>query len=170
MSIDDILLDPKLGSEFESLASRIATKLKPADLRLGALYIRKTRFLAKKQSTLFEQLNSDAIEGELLDLGPLSDISHGSVPPGEGLLELLEDERYLYVAANTDLPAVIEEFVEGPTLDVLGNHFWHPNPHEIRIRVLPAGRFQDTPVRQWQLKLISERAPVFNWPIPSRVA
>ena len=47
-SIDDILLDPDLGEKFEQLASELAPGLRDVDLRLGALYIRKTRHFEKK--------------------------------------------------------------------------------------------------------------------------
>jgi hypothetical protein len=43
VSIDDILLDRGLGDIFEAQAASLATGVSSMDLRLGALYIRKTR-------------------------------------------------------------------------------------------------------------------------------
>jgi hypothetical protein len=170
VSIDDILLDPELGSEFEAMASQVATKVKSTDLRLGALYIRKTRYLAKNQASLFQDLDADLLEQELEELGTLSEISASAVPDGEGLLEVLEKDRYLYVAANADLRGVIEEFIGGATLSVLANYFWTPDPEVITIRALPRAQFRNTSVKHWQLKIISARDPVFNWPVGGRAA
>ena len=47
VSIDDILLDRKLGEMFEMQASRLAAGVSAMDLRLGALYIRKMSKLQK---------------------------------------------------------------------------------------------------------------------------
>ncbi len=61
-SIDDILLDPELGEKFEHLASELAPELQDMDLRLGALYIRKTRQVEKKDLPRMEGLNVEVIE------------------------------------------------------------------------------------------------------------
>ena len=61
-SIDDILLDPDLGEKFEHLASELAPGLRDVDLRLGALYIRKTRHFEKKDLAKIEGLDLEVVE------------------------------------------------------------------------------------------------------------
>lgn len=164
-SIDDILLDSKLVHEYEQLARTVAKELTSAELRLGALYIRKTRHLAKGDAPLFERLSTLQMESALKELGALDEIDPRWVPNGEGLLEVLEQDRHLYISRNEDLRAVVGQFVSGQTLTMMTNHFWTPRPETIRIRAYFGSTFMDTPVHRWQLKLIQDHHPVFNWPI-----
>ncbi|MCH7704672.1 MAG: hypothetical protein IIB61_06140 [Planctomycetes bacterium] len=80
-------------------------------------------------------------------------------------MEVVERNRYLYVARNENLRAVVKEFIDGPTLSAMGNQFWTPDPESIHVHVFVGTRFLNTPMRQWQLKVIEERKPVFNLPI-----
>ena len=164
-SIDRILLDEELGAKFEQLAGTMAPGLSPRDLRLGALYLRKTRNLAKKDLPLFESIDAAQIESKLTHVGPLSTIAADDVADEEGLLEVVERNRYLYVARNENLRAVVKEFIDGPTLSAMGNQFWTPDPESIHVHVFVGTQFLSTPMRQWQLKVIEERKPVFNLPI-----
>jgi hypothetical protein len=142
--------------------------LSSAQLRLGALYIRKTRCVAKERLERFEQLDEAGFESATKDLGTLDQITGSAVPVGEGVIEVLEGAKYLYIARNENLRAVIEQFAAGSALRVLANHFWAPRPESIGVRAFSGSRFQDATVQEWQLKLIRERKPVFNWPVLGR--
>ncbi len=165
VSIDDILLDTELVAEFEALARMAARNLTSPQLRLGALYIRKTRHVARAELPRFDELDSRAIESRLSSLGTLDSISPEDVDAKEGLIEVLERDRYLYISRNENLRAVVTEFVQGSTLEVLSNLLWTPRPDSISLRVFAGATFQNSTILRWQLKLIREKQPVFNWPI-----
>lgn len=164
-SIDDVLMDPALGVEYIELASEMAKGLTEEQLRLGALYIRKSRFMARKDQTLFEDLNVQEIEPALQPIGSFAEAEVDAVPESIGLIEVAEPKRTLYIARNTDLRAAVGELVKSSTLASMANRFWHPNPQLLTLRILPGESFENVTLRYWQLKLIAEREPVFNWPV-----
>ena len=164
-SIDDILLDSKLVEEYEQIARQAAGNLTSTQLRLGALYIRKTRHVPKNEGELFAHLDAAQIEPRMDNLGVLATVKLQDVPASEGLIEVLERDRYLYIARNENLRAVVEQFTCSKTLDVMANHFWKPQLDTIRLRAFQGSSFLDQSVRRWQIKLIQEKTPVFNWPV-----
>ncbi len=164
-SIDDILIEPDLGQEFVDLASRMAPGLGDIELRLGALCIRKSRFEARRERTLFEDLNLNEIEPALSLLGNFAEANVDSLPEDVGLIVVGEESRWLYVARNTCLREGAKELVRGPALDVMANHFWRPDRNRLVLRVLVGPQFEKVGVVKWQMKLIEERSPVFNWPV-----
>jgi hypothetical protein len=168
-SIDDILLDPLLGREFEDLTLGIAPQLSPQDVRLGALTIRKTRFL-KKHDEVVESLNAADIERAATPAVSLSKISESEVPDGPGLVELQEGRRFLYIARNENLRPAVHEFKQGGAFRIMENGFWQPDFDEITLRYLPGTEFKGVGISRWECKLISERNPVFNWPVHHREA
>lgn len=169
-SIDDILLEPSLGAQFEALASAIAPTVKPMDLRLGALYLRKTRHVSKDELELFDLLNADAIETAMSTIGNLAEFSPQSLPAAAGLIELLERDRYLYVVANENVRELAGSFVAARCFEPLANHFWKPEAESIVLRVFMGDRFENTTVTKWQRKLITAHEPVFNWPVGAHAA
>lgn len=165
VSIDDILIDPELAAEYEQMAHAAAPELSPVQLRLAALYIRKTRYIEKAKADDIQALNTAKIEVAFETLGTLDHARGIELKPGAGLVELLEDNRHLYISRNDDLPAVVHQMASGATLQFMANDFWTPDPRRLVVRVLRGAEFQQRPVSQWQLKLISEKHPVFNWPV-----
>ena len=164
-SIDDILLDQGLATEFEELARRIVPRLKSTDLRLAALYIRKTRYLGKRDRTLFDELDADGFEQSLVSVGTIGDVDLRTVPASKGLVEVCEPDRHLYIGRHGDLRSFIKELRSGRPFSALANEFWHPRQEEISLRVYGGDSFQGTSLLSWQLKLISKNYPVFNWPV-----
>lgn len=55
--------------------------------------------------------------------------------------------------------------VQPKSLQFMANDFWQPTPENIFLRIFPGGSYQKTSINRWQLKLISEKKPVFNYPI-----
>jgi len=164
-SIDDILLDPVLVSEYEQLARKIAKNLTSVQLRLGALYIRKTRHIDAKEESLFEKLDTSRADAAFQSIGTIDRVKPADAPPSEGIIQVLDQKRYLYVSKNANLRLVVEQFVKGPTLSTLANHFWEPDPSTISIRMLPGEEFEGVTMNRWQKKLIQVHDPIFNWPL-----
>jgi hypothetical protein len=168
VSIDDILINPELAAEYEAMASAAAPGLSSLELRLAALYIRKTRFIASKDAGIVQSLDPERLESAFVDVGSLNSLKPSAVPGGEGMVEILEHNRHLYISRNEDLRAAVDQIASPSSLGFMSNEFWHPNPADLQIRVFAGRQFLKVSLSQWQLKLISEKKPVFNWPVTAK--
>jgi hypothetical protein len=165
VTIDDVLIDPVLTAEYELMVRSVASALSSLDIRLAALYIRKTRFIKKSEESIIDSLNVDRIERDLADIGTANSIKSKDIPSGKGLIEILEDDRHLYISRNENLQASVEQIIDSKSLRFMSNDFWQPKLDHLQLRIYSGDRYLNIPVSQWQLKLIRERKPVFNWPI-----
>ena len=169
-SIDDVLLDPQLSDQFDHMALEIAPQLSPQDLRLGALCIRKSRYMAKKDQTILGQLDLATIDHEWTTAQSLAEIDTNSIPEAAGLIELREDDKYLYIARNDNLKPTIQHFLTGQAFDIVASGFWKPNLDSITVQYAVGSKFADVDIGKWELRLIHDRDPVFNWPIHNTAA
>jgi hypothetical protein len=166
-TIDRILADPELREQFEALALDVAPGLTGEQLRLGALYIRKTRTVEKRTRATAQALKPEVIEGAMTPPVSLARVDPDQVPSAPGLLELREGERYLYVARNEDLRPAVQQLRTGRAFRVLANGFWQPSLDAITLRYVEGEKVGGAPTTRWELRLIQAREPIFNWP-PSK--
>ena len=169
-SIDDILLDPDLGDKFEHLASELASGLRGVDLRLGALYIRKTRHFEKKALARIEGIDIQAVEKAWSKPVSLAGMNPANIPSSAGLIELKEGERYLYISRNEDIRPAAEQLRTGKAFDLVANGFWTPRLEEITFQFATGAKFGGIGVGVWERRLIRDREPIFNWPIQPHAA
>ncbi|MBI1915921.1 MAG: hypothetical protein HYS12_14475 [Planctomycetes bacterium] len=162
-SIDRILADPELGESFETLALEVAPALTGEQLRLGALYIRKTRRFRKREVEKAQALNPTVVEKAMTQPISLAHINTDEVPSAPGLLELREGERYLYVARNENLRPAVEQLRTGRAFNVLANGFWQPTLEAISLRYVQGRKVGGVATTRWELRLIQAREPIFNW-------
>jgi hypothetical protein len=164
-SIDDVLLDPNLGDQFERNALDVAPELSPTDLRLGALYIRKSRFLAKKDRPLIAALDPKKIDRHASPPIPLPDVNPADIPTEAGLIEIREGNRFLYIARSEALRSVAEQFATGRAFEIVASTFWHPQLDQIAIQFIQGNDIEGASLQGWENRLIQDRQPVFNWPV-----
>lgn len=165
-SIDDILIDPAFALEFDSLATKVSPRLTSRDVRLAALYIRKTRHLAKREASLFENLDFSGFRRRLRFVGTVADAANWTPGiDGGGLFQLVEKEKSLFVGRSPNLRAVLEEVAKPTTLSAMANLFWKPDPHEIAVEAFVGSGFRDVGLSKWQIGLIRENQPILNWPV-----
>ncbi len=164
-SIDDILLDRNLGEIFETQVAGLATGVSSMDLRLGALYIRKSRRIEKKDLPTITSLNVAAIDRALTDPISLAKVKPEKIPEGPGLLVVIEKDRYLYISRNECLRPAVEQFRTGKAFDLVANGFWTPDLENITVQVVAGSKVEGIGIGLWERRLIHDREPVFNWPI-----
>ena len=169
-SIDDILLDPELGRKFEELAHSVAPSLPSQDLRLGALTLRKSRFLEKKRLNELVSLNPGELEAACSAPISLSDMRASDIPAKPGLIELTEGSRFLYIARSENLRPTVTQFHTGKAFSIMANQFWEPSLDEIKLRFLVGARWHGVGMGTWERKLIYDHEPVFNWPMQKKAA
>ena len=166
-SIDDILLDERFTCEFESIARSVGATRSGEDLRLGALSLRKSRNLSRQSLPLFDQMDADVFETAMSDIGDATSVAIGDVPSRPGIVTVVEPKRYLFVLHHVDLREVVAPLLEQKAWDAMSDEFWTPDPRQIKLSIYAGQEFQQIKLPNWQLKLIREREPVFNWPIAS---
>jgi len=164
-SIDDILLDRRLGEMFESQTASLATGVSSMDLRLGALYIRKTRNFKKQDLPKIAALETTAFDRALTAPVSLRDVKPESIPQGPGLLEVFESDRYLYISRNECLRPTVEQFRTGKAFALLANGFWTPELGRIKIQIASGSKVEGVGIGLWERRLIHDREPIFNWPV-----
>jgi hypothetical protein len=167
-TIDRILADPELREEFEALAQEVEPKLTGEQLRLGALYIRKMRGVEKLKVARAQALDPAVIEGAMTQPVSLARIDPDKVPSAPGLLEVMEGERYLYVARNENLRPAVKQLRTGRAFRVLANGFWQPSLDAITLRYVEGQKAAGAPTTRLELRLIQAREPIFNWPMPRK--
>jgi hypothetical protein len=169
-SIDDILLDPNLGEKFEQLASELAPGLPSVDLRLGALYIRKTRQFKKKDLEKSKSLHAELVESAWSEAVSLAAMKLADVPSSPGLIELKEGDRYLYISRNKDLRPAAEQLQTGKAFELVSSGFWTPHLDQITFQFVTGEKVGGADIRMWERCLIRDREPLFNWPIQQNAA
>ena len=169
-SIDEILLDPSLGEQFEQMALELAPNLSNMQLRLGALYIRKTRNFEKKDSARIEGLDLEVVDKAWSEPVSLASVNPANLPSSPGLLELKEEGRYLYISRNNDIRPAADQMRSGSAFDLVANGFWTPRLDKITLQFITGATVGDINVGVWEKRLIRDREPIFNWPIPQHAA
>jgi hypothetical protein len=167
-AIDTILADPELAQEFETLALEVAPALTGEQLRLGALYIRKTRHFSKGDVEKALALNPTQVEQAMSESVSLARVNTEEVPSAPGLLELKEGERYLYVARNDNLRPAVEQLRTGRAFSVVANGFWQPALEAITLRYVEGRKVEGISTTRWELRLIQAREPILNWPMTKK--
>ena len=164
-SIDEILLDPNLGEQFEQMALELAPDLSNRDLRLGALYIRKTRHFERKDAASIEGLDLEVVEKAWSKPVSLAAVDPANVPSSPGLLELKEEGRYLYISRNNDIRPAADQMRSGSAFDLVANGFWTPRLDKITLQFVAGASVGDVSLGVWERRLIRDREPIFNWPM-----
>jgi hypothetical protein len=170
-SIDDILLEPSLGDQYESLCLQIAPELSPQQVRLGALYIRKTRFLEQRHRSVILGLNLADLEPDWTRPIAISELSPPDVPEEPGIFELCEKQRVLFVAKVDDIRTPLASLKDeaGP-LSIVASSFWKAAPEAVVCRYLLGTSIRGVPSRFWERRLIHDLRPSLNWPMTDRAA
>ena len=169
-SIDDILIDECLGDKFEEMAHRIAPSLSSRNLRLGALYIRKNRVIKKRDRAMLSGLELADIEREWQGVIALSSLRPQDVPAAPGLIEFKENGRYLYISHNKNIHLAARQLGTGDAFRFVGSSFWKPDLDAITFSFATGKKFAGVAIENWERKLVHDRNPVFNWPIPPDAA
>jgi hypothetical protein len=171
-SIDEILIDWNLGNEFEKTVNSVVPNLSSQSMRQAALTLRKTRFLAKSRRTAFKKMDLQRLKKAWSDFSCLDSINLCAIPAVPGIVEIREPQRELYISRNENLQAVMQLLSEKQAVSIMANEFWQPSPRNIQARYLPEAAIKSADLERWELKLLSEENPIFNWPIakPKRAA
>jgi hypothetical protein len=165
-SVDDVLADPDIGAEFETVAREITPGHSPLEYRICALQIRKNRHLERREEALFDLLDSRGVLAEVSEIGTLDTIREDRAPADPGILLVGEALRPLYLFRHHNLKQGAEVLRSARLVRGLEmNSLWTPDPHCIPVSFIDANELEDGSPRLWELRLIKDLGPVFNWPV-----
>lgn len=173
VSYDDLLADPAFGASFDALASKFGRgKGDRVDYRLAALHLRKNIRSRKKSDTeKLAHIDAIGIDSKWHKFGPLSQVTLGDVPAGEGILSINEPTRYLYLTKYPSLRDGIAVFRDAEVLSSLANSFWSPSPDRISVQVIKPEDVKGASLRLVELKSLEVYRPIFNMlPVAGSVA
>ena len=91
-------------------------------------------------------------------------------PDSPGLIELQEEDRCLYVSHNSNIRSAVRQLSTGDAFRFMASSFWKPRLETITLSFAAGHRVAGASIETWERKLIHDRNPVFNWPMPQDAA
>lgn len=153
-SIDDIICDPELAAEFDSIAMKIAPGFTPLRYRWALLSVRKAG--RSKQTKWEPQYVMPNFEEPV----PLLSEQLSALPDDPGVYLLLEKSRTLYVHGTRNLNRGVKFHRHADYRGLFDECLWDPNPDELFVSY--ATILKKQLVRPVERRLIDERKPLFN--------
>lgn len=156
-SIDDILCDPALAAEFDSIAARLAPGYTSLQYRWAILSIRK----AGRHSKLKPNFRMPRFNGRFqLVKDPVE-----TLPTINGVYILYESEKPLYARSTASLRHGVEQHRNPQVLSAIADKLWQPNLDRLLVSfaTLPANSPKSLllPIEK---KIVEEKRPIFNVP------
>jgi hypothetical protein len=156
-SIDDLLCDPGLASEFDSIASKLSPGFTSFEYRWAILSIRKAGRHSK--------LKPDFRMPEFTERFRLVRDSVETLPVANGVYILYEKEKPLYARSTTSLRHGVEQHREPQLLFAIADKLWQPNLDNLLVSYasLPENSPKSLllPVEK---RIVEEKRPIFNVP------
>lgn len=154
-SIDDILCNPNLASQFDAIAREVTPGFSSFEYRWAILSIRKAgrheklpaSFRLPKFTTGFRLLR-DPLE---------------QVPNRSGIYLLYEREKLLYTRSAVDLRHGVELHRNKNILKAINEKLWRPDPENFVVDFATVAGSTGF-LQAIERKLVEERHPVFNVP------
>lgn len=157
VSLDQVICDPDLASQFDAYASRLAPGFSPLEYRWAAFGLRKGGRLGEKQKQEM---------GALPDLGPFKNVSSmrlKSVPENEGIYLFRSSKEAVFLGQTDNLRHRLERHLAVSDSKGLPEWLWDVknNPLLVGIASLPGtGRSKR---RAIEVVLAKQFRPVLNF-------
>lgn len=156
ISLDGIICDPHLVTEFDDAAARISPGFSSLEYRWAALNLRKKRQLEP-------EILSHVVRADVVELYDVQDFDVNQIQTKPGLYVFFSVDQVLYVGESENLQNRIRKHLDHSDNKGLARWLWEqevPNLH-LEIHVLPASVV--TRVRRaLEAEMIRSRKPVFN--------
>jgi hypothetical protein len=169
-SIDDIVTEPETGELFVKICRQIKPGGSPMLFKWAALALRKMRSFNRRQTKRLLSVDPTDIESQLRPAGTLDRIAVRDIPQSRGVFSFLEKNgsqpKYLYIGFGDNLRDSVEPFSQAQPFLALAGRFWSPSLADISINIgeFPK-KWEGGSVRDWGLRLINARHPLFNIPV-----
>jgi hypothetical protein len=156
VTLDQILCDPTLAAEFDSLAAQITPGFSSLQYRWAALNLRKLKRLQP-------ELLAHIIVPTTVQVIRIDDLDVEKLPHEQGIYIFFSSAETLYVGECENLRSRIKKHLDHSDIRAVAHHFWQHGTNDILLetRVLPSST--STRVRRaLEAELIASRRAVFN--------
>ncbi len=156
VSLDDIICDPKLASEFDRIAADIAPGHSPLEYRWAALRLRKSARLRP------EILARIAPPTRVMSFR-VDEIEAGNLPTDQGLYLFYASTELLYVGEAANLRTRLKKHLDHSDNKGLARWIWGSGTCELRVEIQVLDEKTPPKARKaLELELIRSRKPLFN--------
>ena len=162
LSIDRIMVDPELRSEFDELARGVIAEVDLYQVRKAAFRLRKTRRLRPELITRIADWGRkiESHEADAIAADP------SIVPADSGIYIFRDQTGYLYIGESNNLRRRLTQHLDESSSESLANYLTENGADEITIELHlfdPDSRINEVAVRRaYESELISSRNPKFN--------
>jgi hypothetical protein len=154
-TIDDILCEPGLASQFDSIARKLAPGFSSFEYRWAILSIRK----AGRHEKLPSSFQMPEFTGRFrLVIDALEQI-----PETSGVYLLYEKQKLLYVRSTEHLRHGVELHRNPQLLGAMAEKLWKPNPEDFIVSYTVL-LLKKTLLQALEKKIVEEIKPIFNVP------
>lgn len=162
VSIDRIMCDPELRSEFDQLAQKVAPDTDTYLMRKAAFQLRKTRRLKPELITRIADWGREVIEYPAKQLRDQPEL----VSEHPGIYIFRDASGYLYIGQTDNLRVRLAKHLDESHNESLAKYLTDQGCEDITIEIHdfdPESRAQSTRIRRaYESELIASRRPRFN--------
>lgn len=160
--IAPILADPHISRAYLSLTKSMAPEMAAHQSFVAALRVMRMRAPAKASAhiTAVEDARDEILRSVSVPWRDYTEIQHG-----RGLLEVLENDRYVYVAAVANAQASAKQICGGTMLDVMSGRFWKPDQDAMQVRFTEDQDGSSRSIAMLEAVKLARHNPFLNWPV-----
>ena len=156
LTVDQIICNPQIASEFDALAESIAPGHSSLQYRWAALNLRKSKRLRPESI-------SHIVDSSATNLGAVNNLNITDVAAAQGVYLFYCASATLYIGETTNLRKRITKHLDHSDNKGLAHWFWGNGFSEVHLelRILPASTTQRVRCAV-ERELIRSRKPLFN--------
>ena len=156
LTLDDILVDPNIASEFDEICSDISPGYSSLQYRWAALRLRKSR-------NLKPEFVGQAIQANRVVLLPVESINVEELPNAAGIYCFLSQQETLYIGEAVNLRLRLKKHLDHSDNKNLARYLWEFGFRNLSLELHIYEREISTKIRRAiELELIQSRRPIFN--------
>jgi len=158
VTVDEIICDPELVREFDSIAADLAPGFLPLQYRWAALNLRKAKRLKP-------ELLSRVAPAETVSLGLITELDVVSISSKQGLYVFYDPDtrQTLYVGEAANLRKRLEKHLDHSDNKSLGRWLWEYGFEKLYVELHLLPDATTTRARRaLETELIASRRPMFN--------
>jgi GIY-YIG catalytic domain len=156
VTLDQILCDPALAADFDSLAAQITPGFSSLQYRWAALNLRKLKRLRP-------ELLAHVVTPTAVQMGHIEDLDLEKLPLEQGIYIFFSPDETLYVGECENLRLRIRKHLDHSDIRAVAHHFWKHGTNDVllEIHVLPSSTTSRVR-RALEAELIASRRATFN--------
>jgi hypothetical protein len=156
VTLDQILCDPVLAEEFDTLASRITPGFTSLQYRWAALNLRKRKRLQP-------ELLAHVVVPTAVQVSRIDELDLEKLPLEQGIYIFFTSKETLYVGECENLRLRIRKHLDHSDIRAVAHHFWKHGTAEVLLEIRALPNSTTTRIRRaLETELIESRRAAFN--------